>query len=297
MSFNRVQVIFNEFRGFSIKQLFVLVQVELIKLLRNGIIQAGYIAMVGIALLGSYLVYHAEQAVKITSGSGYAFAIGLILRCADFGAPILFLMMCVVFSMEMAYSTIKNMITRPITRIELMVGKYLTALILILIAILIWTSIGLSAGAFYYGLGDLTEDGYVLFKQGTMYKELAIALVLELIPFMAIAGLGLMVSSFSSTMGGALLVGIIGYIFFELVGIIPVNLGFRIGEHFFPYSTFGFTTLRFIPLYIIDDLPAGLPIESWWVWDVKKMIYTCGGYFLIFFLISLWSIERRDFTV
>jgi len=105
------------------------------------------------------------------------------------------------------------------------------------------------------------------------------------------------ISSFSSTMGGAMIFGLIAYLFFDLLGMIPNNLGIKIGEHFLPYSALGFPTQRLVPLYILDDLPAGIPIQSWWVWDIQKMVIICGIYFIIFFSLSLLVIKKRDFTI
>jgi len=286
-----------EFSGFSLKRFLLLVRTELIKLFSFWLIQGGYVALLGIALIASYLVYHIEQAVKLASGSGYAFTIGLLLRGADIGASILFLMMCVIFSIEMNYGTLKNILTRSVTRTEMMLAKYLTAWIMIVLAIGIFLAVGLGMGAHYYGLGDLTEDGYLLFSRWVMFKELAIALLFLMIPLIAISSLAMFISSFSSTMGGAMIFGLIAYLFFDLLGIIPNNLGIKIGGHFLPYATFGFPTQRFVPLYILDDLPAGIPIQSWWVWDIQKMVIICGIYFIIFFSLSLLVIKKRDFMV
>ena len=107
----------------------------------------------------------------------------------------------------------------------------------------------------------------------------------------------MLVSSFSSTMGGAMIMGIICYFFFDLVGIIPSNLGFHLGSYFVPFNLFGFPILRFVPLTILDDLPAGVPITTWWVGDIQKMILVCGIYFLVFFCASLVIVKRRDFTL
>ena len=286
-----------EFSGFSLKRFLLLLRTELIKLFSFWLIQGGYVALLGIALIASYLVYHIEQAVKLASGSGYAFTIGLLLRGADIGASILFLMMCVIFSIEMNYGTLKNILTRSVTRTEMMLAKYLTAWIMIVLAIGIFLAVGLGMGAHYYGLGDLTEDGYLLFSRWVMFKELAIALLFLMIPLIAISSLAMFISSFSSTMGGAMIFGLIAYLFFDLLGVIPNNLGIKIGGHFLPYSTFGFPTQRFVPLYILDDLPAGIPIQSWWVWDIQKMVIICGIYFIIFFSLSLLVIKKRDFMV
>jgi len=287
----------SELRGFSLKQFLVLVKVEIYKMINYWAIRGGYIAMVGIALFASYLTFHIEQAVKLTSGSGYAFAIGLLLRGIDIGCPIIFLMICMVFSTEMTFGTLKNILIRPVTRIEMMVAKYISAWFMIVIALGIFLTVGLAMGKYYYGLGDLTEDGYLLFKRTEMFKELFYAMCLVMVPFIAMSALAMMISSLSSTMGGAMIIGIIAYFFFDLVGLIPNTLGLTVAGHFIPYHIFGFPTLRFIPMTILDDLPAGVPIATWWVPDVQRMVIVCSIYFTIFFIASLIIVRRRDFTL
>lgn len=278
-----------------------LVYTDLVKLSRYWVVLAGYAAMVGIGLLGAYLVYHGEQAIKITSGSGYAFAISLVLRCVDFAAPILYVMICILFAMEVSNSTVKYLLTRPITRMELILSKYVTALLMIVAAVAIFWAIGLITGGYYYGLGDLEENGYKIFSMSYMFKQMAIGSLFLLIPFVTIAAMALMISTYSSTMGGAIIIGLIFYFFFQILGLIPNTLGISFtwkGEpHLFPYMTVGFPSQRFVPMYILDDLPTGIPIDSWWVWDIKKMIITSIIFFVIFFVTSVIRVKRRDFVL
>jgi ABC-2 type transport system permease protein len=274
-----------------------LVRTDMTKLFRYWVVLAGYGAMFGIALLGAYLVYHGEQAIRVTSGSGYAFAISLVLRCVDFGAPILFVILCILFALEVGNQTIKCILTRPVTRLELILSKYITALIMIVVCLAIFSAIGLGTGWYYYGLGDLTENEYVLFRAGYLYQEMAIGFLFLLIPFMTIASLALMISAFSSTTGGAVIIGLIAFVFFQILGLIPATLGIRLGENFFPYATLGFPSQRYVPLYILDDLPTGVPIDNWWTWDIQKMVIICSIYFAIFFTISIVAVKKRDFVL
>lgn len=274
-----------------------LVRCDLTKLFRYWVVLAGYGAMAAIALLGAYLVYHGEQAIRVTSGSGYAFAISLVLRCVDFGAPILFVILCILFAMEVGTQTIKCILSRPVTRLELILSKYLTAFLLIVLCLAIFAGIGLATGKYYYGLGDLTENEYVLFPASYLYQEMAIGFLFLLIPFMTIASLALMISAFASSTGGAVIIGLIAYVFFQILGLIPNTLGLRFGEKLFPYATLGFPSQRYVPLYLLDDLPTGVPIDRWWTWDIQKMVIICSVYFVIFFTISLVVVKKRDFVL
>ncbi len=280
-----------------LQRLFLLVRVDIEKIFRYRAILALYGALTGLAMLGAYLFYLVEEAVKLTMGEGYAFAFNTILRCMDFGMVIVYVMMCILFSIEVSNQTIKCILTRPVRRTELILSKYITALFMIAVTLAIFAVIGLGAGKIFYGLGDLTENEYVLFSRWYMYKNIAIMFLLLFIPFMTLAGMALMFSSFSNTMGGAILTGIIGYVFFGAVGIIPSNIGFHLSGHFIPWSTFGFTSQLFVPLYKVNDLPTGIPIDNWFTWDIEKMMIICGVYFAVFFIISLIVVRRRDFVL
>ena len=111
------------------------------------------------------------------------------------------------------------------------------------------------------------------------------------------ASMALMFSSFSHTMGGAILTGIIGFVFFGIVAILPNTLGFHLGEQFVPYSLFGFTSQIYVPMYMMDELPTGMPIDSWFSPDIIRMMIICGIYFSIFFVISLIVVKKRDFVL
>ncbi len=274
-----------------------LVRMDIGKLLGYWVIIAGYAAMAGIGMLGAYLVYHLEQAARLTSGSGYAFAISLMIRCVDFGAPIIFVLLCILFALEVSNQTVKCILTRPITRLELIASKYITAMLMILAALLIFAVIGLATGKYYYGLGDLVENEYVIFSSWYMYKQMLIGFALLFLPFMTLAALALMVSAFSSTMGGSIIIALIWYFFFQIIGLIPNSLGFHVGDHFFPYMTFGFPSQRWVPLYMLDDLPTGIPIDTWWTWDIQKMIIICGIFFAVFFITSIITVKKRDFVL
>jgi ABC-2 type transport system permease protein len=281
----------------TLRRLFLLVKVDVEKIFRYRAILALYGALTGLALLGAYLFYLVEEAVKLTMGEGYSFAFNTILRMLDFGSVLVYVMMCILFSIEVSNQTIKCILTRPVRRTELILSKYMTALFMIALTLAIFGVIGLGAGKIFYGLGDLTENEYILFSRWYMYKNIAIMFLFLFIPSMTLASMALMFSSFSHTMGGAILTGIIGYVFFGTVAIIPNTLGFHLSGHFIPWSIFGFTSELFVPLYMVDDLPTGIPIDNWFTWDIERMLIVCGIYFAIFFVISLIVVRRRDFVL
>lgn len=278
-----------------------LVRADLTKLSRYWVVVAGYVAIVVIAVPGAMLTHFAEQAASLTSSSGYDFAFSLMLRCLDVSMSILYVMMCILFALDVANSTLKYILTRPVTRMELLLSKYVTATLMILLTlVLLWAGC-LGAGWAYYGLGDLTENEYVIFEAGTMFWHIGIATIFLTIGLVATASMALAVSSYSSTMGGAIIVGLILYSFFGALTLIPASLGLTFEwsgqELLLPYSSLAFPNQVFVPMYVLDDLPTGIPIESWWTWDIVRMTAICALFSAFFFAIAAFGVRKRDFTL
>ena len=278
-----------------------LVQADLMKLSRYWVVIAGYIAIAIVALPGAVVFHMGEQAMNVTSASGYEFAFSLMVRCLDFAASILFVMLCILFSIDVANSTIKYILTRPVTRMELLVSKFAVAgLMVLLTVVLLWVAC-LGAGAYYYGLGELRENDYVIFEAGVMYRHIASATVFIAIALAAQASMAVAISTYSSTMGGAIIIGLILYTFVGVASIIPASLGFSLGggpdATFVPYSTLGFTSQLVVPMVLLDDLPAGLPIESWWNPETQRLLIVCLTVIAFFFGLAAARVRNRDFTL
>jgi ABC-type transport system involved in multi-copper enzyme maturation permease subunit len=278
-----------------------LVRADLVKLSRYWVILAGYGAIAGIALPGAVLAYHAEQAIRVTSGSGYTFAISLMSRFLDLAAPILFVMMCILFALDVSHAAIKYILTRPVTRLQLLISKYVTAAIMVAASLaLLWT-ISLGAGWYYYGLGDLTENEYLLFEGGYVLRQIALASLFIFVAHLAVASLAICVSAYSSTMGGAIIIGLILFLFFDAMALVPASLGFRFElggqERLLPWMLLGFPSQIYVPMYLLDDLPTGVPIQSWWSGDVRRMLGVCGGFALLFFTLAALGVRKRDFAL
>ena len=278
-----------------------LVRADLEKLSRYWVITVGYAAMLVITIPGAVLYRMGEEFINVTSESGYAFAFSLMIRSLDFSASILFMMMCLLFSIDVANGAVKYILTRPVHRMELLLSKYATAAIMIFVTLgLLWAG-SLGAGWYFYGLGALTENDYVIFGAGTMFRHIAVATLFLAISLGASASMAIAVSSHSSTMGGAILVGLILRGFVSALTVLPATFGFEIGwgeaTYHFPWSSLAFTSQLFIPMYVLDDLPTGIAIDSWWTWDIVRMVLVSGVFGLVCFAIAARAVRGRDFTL
>ncbi len=278
-----------------------LVRAEWIKLTRYWVVLAGFAAIAVIAVPGTMVFHWAEQAANLTSNSGYDFALSVMNRLIDLSTPIVYVLICILFAIDVSNSTVKYILTRPVTRMEMLCSKYVTALGMVTLTVLLLWAVSLGAGAAYYGLGDLTENEYVIFEGSYVLTQYAIGTFFVLLGMAAVAAMGVTVSTFSSTMGGAIIIGLILLFFFNALSIIPASLGFELtvgGEAFaVPWSTLGFPNLVLIPLDVLDDIPTGIPIRTWWTPDMLRMVVTCSLYFAFFFVVSAVGIRQRDFTL
>ncbi|MFO8056778.1 MAG: ABC transporter permease [bacterium] len=280
-----------------------LVRADLVKLSHYWVIIVGYVALFIIAVVGAMLFHYLEQSLAIVkSNTGYDFAIKWVTECVQYSAPFLYVMICILFAMEVSNSTIKNLLTRPVTRIELIVSKYITALIMIVAALLIFWFVALFLGWLYHGLGPLVDDTEnECFSMAHMFRQMGIGTLFLLIPLFTMAAMALMVSSYSSTMGGAIIIGFIIFMFFEILAVVPlqneISFTFQGDTHSLPVKAFFFTALRSKPLMLLDDLATCMRIYTWWTWEIISMTAICGIYFLVFFMASLVGVKKRDFTI
>ncbi len=280
-----------------------LVYADLVKLTHYWVIIFGYVAMFVIAIAGAMLFHYFEQKFGfVKSNSGYDFAIKWVTECVQYSAPFIYVMVCILFAMEVSNSTVKNLLTRPVTRIELIISKYITAMLMIVAALFIFWAVSLFMGWLYHGLGPLVDDTEnECFSMAHMFRQMGMGTLFIMIPFLAMASMALMVSSYSSTMGGAIIIGFIIFMFFEIMAVVPLqtemSLIYHDNTYSLPIKTFFFTALRSKPLMLLDDLATCMRIYTWWKWEMISMTVICGAYFLVFFITSLLGVKLRDFTI
>lgn len=278
-----------------------LVRTDWTKLTHYWVVLAGFGAILALVVPGTMLFHWAEQTANVTSNSGYDFALSVMNRFIDAATPIVYVLICILFAIDVSNKTVKCILTRPVTRMELLCSKYVTAFCMVLATVLLVWTVALIGGAAYYGLGDLTENDYVIFEASYVLGQFAIGTLFLLLGMASVAAMGVAVSTFSSTTGGAIIVGLILLFFLDAMALIPASLGFElaVGEEVvrIPWSTLGFTNLMLIPLDVLDDLPTGIPILTWWTPDIVRMVVTCSAFLLLFVVVSAVGVRKRDFTL
>jgi ABC-2 type transport system permease protein len=258
-----------------------LVRLELFKLSRQKGPYFILLAIIAITLIGAYLLRTTEEKLDLSTG-GYGFAIAISYRGLDVSTFFLLILASMLFSSEVGNGTIKTILTRPLRRFDLLLAKYITALILVIIAILLIGGIGLLSGLVYYGLEDLKEGSYVIYNQQQLLGNLGLAFLFCIVPLFCITSLGVTVSTFSNNTGASLGISIGIFILLELLCLT------RLRPFLFPLE-------RFTPLLLVEDMADGLPIA--WRPDIYHCLLICSIYTLLFFIISSISIKKRDFLV
>ncbi|MCP5057628.1 MAG: ABC transporter permease subunit [bacterium] len=278
-----------------------LVRADVTKLSRYWVVLAGFAAIALLAVSGTVVFHRIELAANVTSNSGYGFALAVVNRLVDVSMPIVYVLVCILFAIDVSNSTVKCILTRPVTRMELLVSKYVTAFGMVTLGTAMLWAVALVGGAAYYGLGDLTENGYVVFSGGYVLGQFAIGAFFLLIGLSCVAAMGVAVSTFSSTMGGAIIIGLIFFFMLELFAVIPTSLGLTLslgGEDFvLPFSSFALPNQPLIPLGVLDDLATGVSIESWWIPPIQRMLTICLAYLVFFVGLSALGVRKRDFTL
>ncbi len=278
-----------------------LVRSDWTKLTHYWVVLAGFASIVVLVVAGTILFHWAEQTANVTSNSGWAFALSVMNRFIDAATPIVYILICILFAIDVSNSTVKCILTRPVTRMELLCSKYVTAFCMVVVTVVLVWAVALTGGAVYYGLGDLTENDYVIFEAGYVLGQFAIGTLFLLLGMASVAAMGVAVSTFSSTMGGAIIMGLILFFFLNALALVPASLGFdlSIGGDVvrIPWSTLGFTSLKLIPLDVLDGLPTGIPILTWWTPDIVRMVVTCSAFLLVFVAVSAVGVRKRDFTL
>lgn len=287
--------------SFSVGTVLRLVRADAIKLSRYWVVVAGYGAMAAFACLGAVVTAHAERSAAVVSSSGWDFAFSLMFRYLDLAGMILFVVLCLLFAIEVSNSTIKCILTRSVTRAELLVSKHLTAGLMTLLCVsMLWT-IALAAGWYYHGLGSLTENDYVIFEAGYLCRQILVGTCFFLIPFMALASLALAVSTFSSTMGGAIVIGLILYLLSQTLGLIPASLGIPYSwdgqPGVLPFGSVSLPRQIVVPMYSLSELSTGIPIDDWWSRDIAQMVIVSSALFALNVSISWFGIHKRDFAL
>jgi len=109
--------------------------------------------------------------------------------------------------------TLKNLLTRPLYRSELILAKALALLVYCGVVVVVTAAIGVASGAYMYGMGDISiaETGEVYRAQGEMFMNMGVSYAMDLVSIYVVACLGLFISVLINNNGWAVITALVIY--------------------------------------------------------------------------------------
>jgi ABC-type multidrug transport system ATPase subunit/ABC-type transport system involved in multi-copper enzyme maturation permease subunit len=131
---------------------------------------------------------------------------------------------------EFARGTLRNLLLRPLTRVQALLGKLAAQLALVALSYVLLVAAALAASAWYFdfrGVAEILPDGqrYDLVAAGELVPELRRALCSPLLPLLFYSALGLCAGALARGAAGALALGLGLFAFLDLVRVLARGFG------------------------------------------------------------------------
>jgi ABC-type multidrug transport system ATPase subunit/ABC-type transport system involved in multi-copper enzyme maturation permease subunit len=135
---------------------------------------------------------------------------------------------------ELGRGTLRNLLLRPVTRVQAALGKLAAQLLLVACAYALLAGTALAASAWlfdFHGVAEILPDGqrYDLVAAGELVPELRRALAAPLLPLIAYSALGLFAGTLARGAAAALALGLGLYAFLDLARTIARGFGLEGG--------------------------------------------------------------------
>jgi len=198
-----------------------LMQGEFLKLSSQSFLYLALLALLGAAILSEILqpmfggqketVWRTFNSVQLFA---YGFRVGL--KMATY---VLLIFSSMMFAGEFDRGTIKNLLTRPVTRAEFFIAKCLTVTGL---AVLLFGFVFVVSALYALGRGDLGpvwDDSSFIIQRSTseILGHARKAVMMSFLSFLAAGFLGILVSNFSESSGYAVATGLVVFLAADLV--------------------------------------------------------------------------------
>jgi len=251
-----------------------------------------YLGMLAVILLAVFWVrgYHLMSRGEDTS----AFTVviqGTIAAVTSIIPIFAALFASVLVASETAGGTYRNVLSRPISRVEFLTAKVVFAFGYALLLILLHIAAISIAAATRYSFGPVVDEGEVIVSTGRLIAVFHAAIGLTLIPLLAIVSYGIMVSTLAKSLANALGIGV-----GVLIAIEPIKHLVRWGD--WRLSDYVMTSYLDTPLAVAKSASMGFEHEWWtgsfWTSDIGWGIMLSLGAMGLFLFISYFTFLRRD---
>jgi ABC-2 type transport system permease protein len=186
-----------------------------------------------------------------------------------------------LLSGEANAGTYRILLTRPVSRIQLVTAKFITGIVYSLITVLFLAVLSMGLGYILFGKGDLIVLMGVLniFPEDDVFWRFAMAYIFGFLSMTAVASLSILLSGLSNNSLGPILSTMAIIIIFTLISSLDIKL-------FAIIQPFLFTTyLNTWQLFFSFDIDRG---------EILKNAAVLAGYVVIFYGITVFYFNRKD---
>ncbi len=190
-----------------------------------------------------------------------------------------------LISGEAAMGTLRLLVSKPISRTQLLLSKFLAGGIYTLLIVLWLGFLAVIVGQWLFGIGDLmvlNSDGLVILQANDVNWRYAGGFCVAFLALLTVSSLSITLSCFSDNSIGPIVSTMAIILLFTIIGTLDVPI-------FDPIRPYLFTTHMASWRSFFED---PLPWES-----IQKSIYILLGHNLLLIGISLFTFHRKDITV
>lgn len=190
-----------------------------------------------------------------------------------------------LISGEAAMGTLRLLVSKPISRTQLLLSKFLAGGIYTLLIVLWLGFLAVVVGQWLFGIGDLmvlNSDGLVILQADDVNWRYAGGFCVAFLALLTVSSLSITLSCFSDNSIGPIVSTMAIILLFTIMGTLDVPI-------FDPIRPYLFTTHMASWRSFFED---PMPWES-----IRNSIYILVGHNLLLVGISLITFHRKDITV
>jgi ABC-2 type transport system permease protein len=190
-----------------------------------------------------------------------------------------------LISGEAAMGTLRLLVSKPISRTQLLLSKFLAGGIYTLLIVLWLGFLAVIVGQWLFGIGDLmvlNSDGLVILQANDVNWRYAGGFCVAFLALLTVSSLSITLSCFSDNSIGPIVSTMAIILLFTIIGTLDVPI-------FDPIRPYLFTTHMASWRSFFED---PMPWES-----IQKSIYILLAHNLLLIGISLFTFHRKDITV
>lgn len=252
---------------------------EIYRIFHQKITYLYILSVMGIIVLCTFEV---SQITRGANQHGFLYLTLAMQTTFNFiGVMVLLIFSSTIICSEVEKKTIRNILTRPVSRMNFFLAKLLATLIFQQILILAAATTGIIVGMASFGFADLVENGALIYTKEQIGLNFLLGCLVISFPLFAVTCYGLLISSLVDSIVAAVSVSIASFI---VLDIAKVRFGFA------PYI---FSSYIATPFTVVADMIEGFHFS----WTPK--VYYCIGISMVWIVSAIFvgtqRIRNRDF--